>query len=141
MPGCNIFVGGKIGEGAHLSLEPEKKGIPLEDATGEPLSKSQRKKLVKLAKDNTGTRYAIKIIHSEESFQELIDTEVGTLAQLNHVNIVRLVEVNKGMQVNPKKGSKEVRYVALELIGGGELFDFVALGGRLSEGQARYYYK
>jgi len=96
---------------------------------------------VKLAKDNTGTRYAIKIIHSEESFQELIDTEVGTLAQLNHVNIVRLVEVNKGMQVNPKKGSKEVRYVALELIGGGELFDFVALGGRLSEGQARYYYK
>jgi serine/threonine protein kinase len=28
----------------------------------------------------------------------------------------------------------------LELIGGGELFDFVALGGKLSEAQARYYF-
>ena len=71
----------------------------------------------------------------------MIDTEVGTLARLNHHNIVRLVEVSKGMQSNPKKGSKEVRFIALELIGGGELFDFVALGGRLSEAQARYYYK
>ena len=29
----------------------------------------------------------------------------------------------------------------LELVGGGELFDFVALGGRLSEATARYYFK
>ena len=96
---------------------------------------------VKLAKDAAGTRYAIKIIHSEESFQELIDTEVQALAQLQHENIVRLVEVNQGQQVNPKKGSKLVKFIVLELIGGGELFDFVALGGRLSEPQARYYFK
>merc|ERR1712232_1190073 len=31
VPGCNIFVGGKIGEEGHLSLTPAKKGIPLED--------------------------------------------------------------------------------------------------------------
>ena len=30
VPGCNIFVGGKIGEEAHLALEPLKKGIPLD---------------------------------------------------------------------------------------------------------------
>ena len=96
---------------------------------------------VKLAKDAAGTRYAVKIIHSEESFQELIDTEVQALAQLQHENIVRLVEVNQGQQVNPKKGSKLVKFIVLELIGGGELFDFVALGGRLSEPQARYYFK
>ena len=30
-PGCKIFVGGRIGEDAHLSLEPMKSGIPLED--------------------------------------------------------------------------------------------------------------
>jgi ferredoxin-nitrite reductase len=29
VPGCNIFVGGRIGEDAHLSLEPYKKGVPL----------------------------------------------------------------------------------------------------------------
>jgi len=31
VPGCNIFVGGRIGEDAHLALEPYKKGIPLAD--------------------------------------------------------------------------------------------------------------
>jgi len=29
VPGCKIFVGGRIGEDAHLSLEPYKTGIPL----------------------------------------------------------------------------------------------------------------
>ena len=31
VPGCKIFVGGRIGEDAHLSLEPFKSGVPLED--------------------------------------------------------------------------------------------------------------
>jgi ferredoxin-nitrite reductase len=31
VPGCKIFVGGRIGEDAHLSLEPYKTGIPLDD--------------------------------------------------------------------------------------------------------------
>lgn len=31
VPGCKIFVGGRIGEDAHLALEPVKTGIPLED--------------------------------------------------------------------------------------------------------------
>mmetsp|Transcript_40477 Transcript_40477/g.93015 ORF Transcript_40477/g.93015 Transcript_40477/m.93015 type:complete len:129 (-) Transcript_40477:230-616(-) len=31
VPGCQIFVGGTIGESGHLSLEPYKKGIPIED--------------------------------------------------------------------------------------------------------------
>ena len=31
VPGCKIFVGGRIGEDAHLALEPYKEGIPLED--------------------------------------------------------------------------------------------------------------
>jgi len=33
VPGCNIFVGGRIGEDAHLALEPFKKNIPLEEET------------------------------------------------------------------------------------------------------------
>jgi ferredoxin-nitrite reductase len=31
VPGCNLFVGGKIGEEGHLALTPLKKGIPLND--------------------------------------------------------------------------------------------------------------
>lgn len=31
VPGCKIFVGGRIGEDAHLSLQPIKEGVPLEE--------------------------------------------------------------------------------------------------------------
>ena len=31
VPGCKIFVGGRIGEDAHLAMEPIKEGIPLEE--------------------------------------------------------------------------------------------------------------
>ncbi|KAL7539904.1 hypothetical protein ACHAWF_008046 [Thalassiosira exigua] len=31
VPGCKIFVGGRIGEDAHLALDPYKSGIPLEE--------------------------------------------------------------------------------------------------------------
>lgn len=32
VPGCKIFVGGKIGEEAHLAMDPVKQGIPLEES-------------------------------------------------------------------------------------------------------------
>ena len=35
VPGCKIFVGGKIGEESHLALEPTKTGIPVEDLVPE----------------------------------------------------------------------------------------------------------
>lgn len=49
---------------------------------------------VKLAKDAGGTRYAIKILHNDEAFNDLIENEVSTLANLEHPNIVKLYEVN-----------------------------------------------
>jgi 5'-AMP-activated protein kinase catalytic alpha subunit len=97
---------------------------------------------VKLAKDDNGTRYAIKILHQDEQFDELVETEVDTLKKLKHPNIVNMVEVGEGMQTNSKKNaSKNVKYIVLELVGGGELFDLVALGGKLTEPFARYYFK
>ena len=69
-------------------------------------------------------------------------TEVDTLKKLKHPNIVNMVEVGEGMQTNSKKNaSKNVKYIVLELVGGGELFDLVALGGKLTEPFARYYFK
>ena len=43
--------------------------------------------------------------------------------------------------MHPTKGSKLVDYFVLEYIGGGELFDLIALGGGLTEPQARYFMK
>ena len=88
---------------------------------------------VKLAKNNENTRYAIKIIHSNDQFQELVETECEALQSLHHPNIVNLIEVGRGVQRNTRKGEKEVNFIVMELVGGGELFDFVSLGGRLSE--------
>merc|ERR1711990_92759 len=97
---------------------------------------------VKLAKDDSGTRYAVKILHQDEQFQELVETEVDTLTKVKYPNIVNLVEVGEGQQANSKKNvSKSVKYIVLELVGGGELFDLVALGGRLEEKYARFYFK
>jgi serine/threonine protein kinase len=95
---------------------------------------------VKLAKDDQDKRYAIKIMKSSSSFDELIQTEVETLVKFEHPNIMKLIEVGEGLQSHPKKGTKRVKYMVLELAQGGELFDFVALGGRLPEGTARFYF-
>jgi BR serine/threonine kinase len=51
---------------------------------------------VKLAKDDCGTRYAIKILHKDEAFSDLIKTEVESLKHLKHPNIVNMVEVSEG---------------------------------------------
>jgi ferredoxin-nitrite reductase len=47
VPGCKIFVGGRIGEDAHLALEPIKDKIPLEDVVPE---------LVEILKTEFGAR-------------------------------------------------------------------------------------
>lgn len=52
---------------------------------------------VKLAKDDNDTRYAIKIIRKDQSFDELVQTEVDTLKVLSHPNIVKLFEVGQGV--------------------------------------------
>lgn len=95
---------------------------------------------VKLAKDATGTRYAIKILHNDDAFVDLIKTEVETLKALKHPGIVNLVETGTNVMSNPKKGNKTVDYIVLELVQGGELFDFVANSGRFSEEVSRYYF-
>jgi len=39
------------------------------------------------------------------------------------------------------KETKDIVYLVLELAVAGEMFDFVALGGRFSEATARYYFR
>ena len=44
---------------------------------------------VKLAKDDSGRRYAVKILNNNEDFEEMIQTELDALTQLaEHPNIV-----------------------------------------------------
>ena len=49
VPGCNIFVGGTIGEEGHLAMTPSHKGIPLEEGDLVPV-------LVDILKENFGAK-------------------------------------------------------------------------------------
>lgn len=49
VPGCNIFVGGTIGENGHLAMTPSYKGIPLEESDLVPV-------LVDILKENFGAK-------------------------------------------------------------------------------------
>jgi len=98
--------------------------------------------------DKENNRYfAIKILKENNSnldakFLELVMTEVVTMSQLSHPNIVNLIEYNKDGVVEKENGKKEsVIYIVLELATGGELFDYVATTGRFSEPIARFYFK
>jgi len=96
---------------------------------------------------DTGSYAAIKILKKNNSsmdakFLELVMTEVETMSQLSHPNIVNLLEYSKEAHVEKEDGTKyPVICIALELATGGELFDFVALTGKYSERIARFYFK
>jgi BR serine/threonine kinase/MAP/microtubule affinity-regulating kinase len=103
---------------------------------------------VKLAIDKTTNKYyAVKILKKgnpnlDSKFLQLVMTEVKTMSQLNHPNIVNLIEYSKDGIVLKRSGKQEkVIYIVLELATGGELFDYVALGGRFSEAVTRFYFR
>jgi len=98
---------------------------------------------VKEGKDAQGNKFAIKVMNSSTDAQmkELLQTEVGYLKGLNHKNIVNLIKVSEQGTYSSKGSQKKVAYVALELVSGGELFDWVSNSGEFSEPVARYYFK
>ncbi|KAJ6791628.1 CBL-interacting protein kinase 1-like [Iris pallida] len=88
---------------------------------------------VKLARHvDTGRKFAVKILDRERilalKIHEQIKREIGTLKLLKHPNIVRLHEVS---------ASRTKIYMVLEYVDGGELFDKIALKGRLLEREGR----
>ena len=103
---------------------------------------------VKLGLDkSTGRYFAVKILKKgnpnlDAKFLELVMTEVHTMSQLSHPNIVNLIEYSKDGVVEKSSGEKEhVIYIVLELATGGELFDYVATTGRFNEPIARFYFR
>jgi serine/threonine protein kinase len=71
----------------------------------------------------------------------LLLNEVNCLAKVgNHKNIVQLKEFGEGVVEKPNGKSYGVLYVVMELIQGGEVYDFIANTGGLSEMTARYFF-
>ncbi|XP_010914779.1 CBL-interacting protein kinase 1 [Elaeis guineensis] len=81
---------------------------------------------------DSGQSYAVKILERKRvidlKIRDQIKREIGTLKLLRHPNVVRLYEV---------LASKTKIYMVLEYVTGGELFDKIAMKGRLPEHEGR----
>lgn len=81
----------------------------------------------------TNLPYACKIIdkqHIDEKFQGMMDqfhVEIEALRKLSHPSIIRLYDVYV---------TQEKIYIVMELMEGGELFDYVVQKGTLTEEEA-----
>lgn len=81
----------------------------------------------------TGAHYACKIIDKqmiEERFHGMMEqfhTEIEALRALNHPSIIQLLDVFI---------SEEKIFIVMELMEGGELFDYVVQKGTLTEDEA-----
>jgi serine/threonine protein kinase len=68
--------------------------------------------------------------------------EIEILAELKHPNIVNLVEFHESADYVKKNGqSYKAVAIIMELVPGGELFEYVADSGRFSEEVARTYFR
>lgn len=88
--------------------------------------------VVKLARHKvTKTQVAIKIIDKtrlDSSDLEKLNREVQIMKLLNHPHIIKLYQVME---------TKDMLYIVTEYAKNGEMFDYLASNGRLSEGEAR----
>lgn len=105
---------------------------------------------VKLAQSSDGKCHALKISKLEignentdcSNNQELFYAEADALQDLKHKNIIKYHGHSECSSAVRKDGtSTQVQYIALEYLGQGEIFDYVAQTGRFSEEEARYYFK
>jgi serine/threonine protein kinase len=78
---------------------------------------------------------------SDSSMMELVRNEVSRMKELDHPNIVKLYDYSEEAEYIRPNGSKlQVFYLAIELVSGGEVFDFISDTGKFTEKVARFYF-
>jgi serine/threonine protein kinase len=56
-------------------------------------------------------------------------------------HIVNIIEYGKGIKVKENREPEEVIFIVVELVTGGELFEYVATGGPFDESFCRHYFR
>ena len=92
-----------------------------------------------LGLDNADKSYAIKVMNREDT--ELVKSELDALNNLNHPNIVNLVEYNQNGHFEKSGKKTDISYIVLELADGGELIDYVMTNGPFEENMARFFFQ
>eukprot|EP00831_Metopus_contortus_P038569 TRINITY_DN3029_c0_g1_i4.p1 TRINITY_DN3029_c0_g1~~TRINITY_DN3029_c0_g1_i4.p1 ORF type:complete len:445 (+),score=96.02 TRINITY_DN3029_c0_g1_i4:256-1590(+) len=93
-------------------------------------------------------KYAVKYmlkshdLYKNKTCLDLTLNEAKIMQQLDHPNIVKLYEFGDDGVIRKENGTERpVLYLVFELVTGGELFDYVAIGGRFPDPIARFYFK
>lgn len=74
--------------------------------------------------------------------KEEVEQEIKMLSTLKHPNIVEFIDVQENVDYQKKSGeSYKVNALVLELVSGGDLFEYVAHSGKFSEIISRTYFK
>ena len=73
------------------------------------------------------------------ALKNALEAEIKVLKDLSHDNMVNMKEYNMSAVWEKKSGNKNVCYIVLELVKGGELFYFIKEGGALNEKVCRFY--
>ncbi len=78
---------------------------------------------------------------TNRTYLDLVMNEAKIMSQLDHPNMVRLYEFSSKGLLEKANGKKTpVLYLILDLVTGGELFDYVAVSGRFSDKMARHFF-
>mmetsp|Transcript_23398 Transcript_23398/g.26556 ORF Transcript_23398/g.26556 Transcript_23398/m.26556 type:complete len:554 (+) Transcript_23398:433-2094(+) len=103
---------------------------------------------VKLAQDKeTGKYVALKVLESKklkspEKVEKLYNNEHDAMSRVNHPNVMALLGASKSATYRkPDGANKKVKYLALEYLDRGEVFDYVYYPGGLPERIARRYFR
>jgi serine/threonine protein kinase len=101
---------------------------------------------VKLARDNQGNYFAIKmpIKSGKMQTQDIkgMIKEIDIMRGLDHPNILKTLAIRHNGLYTKKDGSQRtVFYSVLELARRGELYEYVASGGSFAENITRAYFK
>jgi serine/threonine protein kinase len=76
--------------------------------------------------ENPNQTYAVKVIKSGSSTDsKFFSNEIQMLKQVNHPNLVKLIEGGEGVLTRENGKKSVVQYLVLELIKYGELFDYI----------------
>lgn len=113
---------------------------------GQKLGSGQYSKVKEGIKANK--KYAVKYMSKvnnpflSKTCLDLIATEVRTMSMLDHPNLVKLYEYSEKGVIEKANGKNiPVLYLILELITGGELFDYIAVSGSFTDKVARHYFR
>jgi len=100
---------------------------------------------VKLGFDSTNNGYcAVKMIKHDHPTLNVksLEKEIAVMQNLSHPNIVNLIDFIPSEDYHKKNGTTyKVLAIVMELVPGGELFEYVADSGRFSEAVARSYFQ